>query len=49
MRDAPAFFVFLVVVGGGYSIIDITPLELYVIELVYPRSMRACLRAASVI
>ena len=36
-------------VGGGYSIIDITPLELYVIELVYPRSMRACLRAASVI
>ena len=35
--------------GGGYLIIDITPLELCVIELIYPRSMRACLRAASVI
>ena len=34
---------------GGYLIIDITPLELCVIELDYPRSMRACLRAASVI
>lgn len=36
-------------VGGGYLIIDITPLELCVSELDYPRSMRACLRAASVI
>ena len=35
--------------GGGYLIIDITPLELCVSELDYPRSMRACLRAASVI
>ena len=35
--------------GGGYSIIYITPLELCVSELDYPRSMRACLRAASVI
>lgn len=42
-------FLFFLVVVGGYSIIDITPLELCVSELVYPRSMRACLRAASVI
>ena len=43
-------FLFFCGGGGGYLIIDITPLELLcVIELVYPRSMRACLRAASVI
>ena len=42
-------FLFFWLWWGGYSIIDITPLELYVIELDYPRSMRACLRAASVI
>lgn len=43
------FLCFFGGVEGGLSIIDITPLELCVIELIYPRSMRACLRAASVI